>query len=620
MTSDHVFLSHSSKNKTWTEALARNLVENGVAVFFDTWHISGGDRFVLSLEDATARSRAAVIVLTPDATESNWVRDEYDSFKRRHNTPGSSFRIVPVLLEPKSTKFGFLKNLQHVDFTDADRYATALGELIAALRGDPPGSDPQPATVVDNPYARHSSAAATAVDLLAPPSTFTGRDEDVDHALKAMNSASLMLHGLQGMGGIGKTALAREVATHLEGTFSRRCEINLRGVSGDGAGPVSPEAAMRAILVWYAPHQRLPDDTAQLSQLYQHTLANAPILLLLDNAAHAGQVEPLLPRSGSAAIVTTRKKFSMTRVGVEFREVGLLDEADAIALAQKHCKALTDAQAKTLAVELCASLPLAIEIAASGLAIQLDAFTVDEVFADLRQRRLKTFADLKAAAEGDVDAQSTPVALNTSIGWSYDALPDDASRERFLEISVFPCDFDAVAAAAEWNEELDDDVVHIAKTSLGMLRRAGLLLEDENGTSTNGSHRFVMHDLVHDWARQRLATTNGERRTIQRRFIRHFTQLLAFANHLYLEGKPVEGLRFYDHESANIGAAFEFAKVDADHVSVIAIANTGALVMDLRQSRQQRIEWMSVQRDAARAIGDRQAEGGSTGKPRTCPR
>lgn len=73
-----VFISHRSENKPWVEVLARNLKNQGYSVFLDSWELVPGKSLVSSLYEALKRSRKGILVATPEAIESGWVREEYD--------------------------------------------------------------------------------------------------------------------------------------------------------------------------------------------------------------------------------------------------------------------------------------------------------------------------------------------------------------------------------------------------------------------------------------------------------------------------------------------------------------------------------------------------------------
>jgi hypothetical protein len=136
-----VFLSYKSEYLPWVEVLARNLQRQGLTVWLDDWQRVPGDPVGRSLEDGLNASRAAVLVVTPEAAQSGWVQSEYEQMRLRQRR-GDGFRCIPLFLQA-SEGFAFLHELFAVDFRKADTpilYRRRLHELVCGLRGMPAGS------------------------------------------------------------------------------------------------------------------------------------------------------------------------------------------------------------------------------------------------------------------------------------------------------------------------------------------------------------------------------------------------------------------------------------------------------------------------------------------------
>jgi hypothetical protein len=109
------------------------------------------------------------------------------------------------------------------------------------------------------------------------------------------------------MGGIGKSALAFKLAEHLTSHYSDgQLYLDLEGVNTE---PKSVAEAMKHIIHAYHPTAEIPENQAELTGLYQSVLYGKRGLLLLDNAASAEQVEPLIPPSSWFLLVTSRQHF-----------------------------------------------------------------------------------------------------------------------------------------------------------------------------------------------------------------------------------------------------------------------------------------------------------------------
>ena len=149
-------------------------------------------------------------------------------------------------------------------------------------------------------------AAAPVVSALhqlpAPPPDFTGRGQELTELLAAVEQGGVSISGLQGLGGVGKTALALKLAEQLKPRYQdAQFYLDLKGVTDK---PLTPAEAMAHVIRAYHPTAKLPEDEAGLGGLYRSVLHNQKALLLMDNAKDSQQVEPLLPPLGCLLLVT----------------------------------------------------------------------------------------------------------------------------------------------------------------------------------------------------------------------------------------------------------------------------------------------------------------------------
>lgn len=137
-----IFISYLSLQCNWAEILANNLTAQGYKVFFDRWEISGGQHFVCVLDQALRSSRTAILIATPESTDSSWVQREYElMLQLEHELP--NFRFIPVVWGTPPD-FPFLSNYHRVDFktsTEAE-YREAFQCLLAAIKRQSPGAKP----------------------------------------------------------------------------------------------------------------------------------------------------------------------------------------------------------------------------------------------------------------------------------------------------------------------------------------------------------------------------------------------------------------------------------------------------------------------------------------------
>ena len=415
--------------------------------------------------------------------------------------------------------------------------------------------------------------------LPAPPADFVGRKKDLVELRRAIKKgAGATICGLQGQGGVGKTALALVLAQEMAADFpDAQIFLDLQGVSEK---PLSTADAMAHVVRSFYPDSKLPEG-GQLAAAYRDVLAGQRVLLLMDNASGPDQVAPLVPPPGCALLVTSRQKFALP--GLAVRDLELLPEKDACALLLGIAGRIGD-RAGAIA-RLCGYLPFALRIAAGSLVERPD---------------LSVEAFEKRLGRGKEQAAMGEKVLGIGL-----SLLTDAFQQRFRHLAVFAGDFDAPAAGAVWGlgeDETDD-------TLGGFVR--GSLLEGKDG-------RYKLHDLARVFAASRL--TEEEREQGELRHAEHYCGVLARADDLYLDGKEhnLAGLALFDRERHQIaaGQAWAAGKLQVREEAARLASrypDAGAYVLSLRLSLRQRIAWLEAGREGARQATDRVMEGNHLG-------
>lgn len=166
MAHDGIFLSHSSADRDFANALAHLLRNSGMDVWYDDGNMASGN-LMKSITQELSSSKAFVIILSKAALSSEWVRQEA-RWAVELAVQDPTRIIVPVMVspvEPTDLTAGngwlFLRGFQSVTVADHDPYAQAdaVGralQLQGILPYIPP-STPEPATD-DEPVSRSEAA------------------------------------------------------------------------------------------------------------------------------------------------------------------------------------------------------------------------------------------------------------------------------------------------------------------------------------------------------------------------------------------------------------------------------------------------------------------------------
>jgi tetratricopeptide (TPR) repeat protein len=421
--------------------------------------------------------------------------------------------------------------------------------------------------------------------LPPPPGDFTGREGELRELREAIEHGGVHISGLQGQGGVGKTALALKLAAELASRFpDAQIFLDLKGATEK---PLTAAEGLAFVLHSFHPEAKLPEGENELCSLFRSVLNGKRVLLLMDNARDAKQVQPLIPLKGSALLVTSRMAFTLP--GLKQKKLDTLPPEDAmrllLAIAPRIGNA-ADAIAKA-----CGYLALALRLAATAIAEHADIDPADYArrLAD-ESRRLKLLPG----------AASDP-SMEASIGLSYNLLSAEM-QTRWRMLGVFPDSFDTRAAAAVW--ETGDDA---ARGALSDLVRFSILDWDE------ATHRYRLHDLMRDFARGKL--TEAERDATAERHSRHYADVLGATDALYLKGGEsiLPGLALFDLERGNIEAGQAWAAAHAEKNREAAqlcssYPDRGAYVLGLRQHPRDSIRWLESAVAAARTLTNRRAE------------
>ncbi|MBL7253105.1 ATP-binding protein [Paractinoplanes lichenicola] len=310
---------------------------------------------------------------------------------------------------------------------------------------------------------------------------FTGRADELDRLRQALGDAgrsgsAVVISAIAGMAGVGKTQLAVH-AGHLlirAHVVDRVLFVNLRGFHPDpGQPPADPAAVLDAFLrLLGVSGHRIPYGLEDRASAYRGRLAGSRTLVVLDNAATAEQVRPLLPDTpGCLALVTSRRTLTGLSPAAVALAVDVFTPGEAAAFLRANLTQ-PDPGAVDRIAALCGYLPLALSLVAGHIR-SFPHWTLtdhaDRLAERHRNRRLDSGVEL-------------------ALDLSYQDLP--AEQQRLLGLAALHPgqDFDAYAAAALLGTD--------PRASLGALLRDHLLQATAPG-------RYTFHDLVRAYATDR---------------------------------------------------------------------------------------------------------------------
>lgn len=311
---------------------------------------------------------------------------------------------------------------------------------------------------------------------------FTGRNSEINEiaeqiAATAAHSTAVNVHVIDGMPGVGKSALAVHVAHLLSNQFpDRQLFVDLHAHTA-GKAPADPAATLADLLASDGLDPRhLPAELQKLAALWRARMAGRRALLVLDNAADSAQVAPLLPGGADTLVlITSRRHLGDLPCAVATISLDLLPPRDAVEMFMRVAPRGSNQQEQVAnLVSLAGHLPLAISLLARVYA-RHPSWSLLDLIEETRARLLTL------SAEHDTVAAAFDLSYKTL----------NPARQRFFRLlGLHPGgDLDPYAAAALTGTTLTQATKH-----LDALHGDHLLTEPAR-------RRYRMHDLLRAHAR-----------------------------------------------------------------------------------------------------------------------
>ncbi len=391
---------------------------------------------------------------------------------------------------------------------------------------------------------------------------FVGREAELAQVTAALDEHRLVT--LRGLGGMGKTRLADEVAARLSQGFDDGVWVV------ELAHIANSEPAVAAALVERLGAQTagFPDEAAALSAGLRNWRA-----LVLDNCEAVPAAAPLVGRllrecPGLRLLATSQQLLGlMGEQQIEVQPMASPPEGAAQATlgrldsyllfrdrAQKQFPGWEPAEGQTALVaeilRLTDGIPLAIELAAAWV----DRVALPELRDGLQRRRLEYLARSGPGIE-----EQRHASLAACIDWAFGLLESPDQRNLFAQLWVFAGGLFAedVAALCRSNQPA---------AALEALRSRSLLAWEES----LGRTRYRLLPTVRDYAGSKL--TPAQREDLRRRHAGHFFAVLGTADDQVRGKEQMAGLARIGADLENVQSGMETAMETGDHRLVVRFA------------------------------------------------
>lgn len=312
---------------------------------------------------------------------------------------------------------------------------------------------------------------------------------------------------VHGPGGVGKSALVTRFAHEVAERYpDGQLYCDLRGA---GDVRVRMEDVLTGFLL--ALGVRLTTDPGglqDLQKLWWTWVKGRRILIFLDNAQHADQVQAVVPpEAGCAVLVTSRQPLYLRNtLDVRLEEFTELQSVELLARLAGDERVAADAEAAVRIAELCDHLPLAVSICGGRLAARR-TWSLGEMADRLSDERRRRLDELEIDDQIDKSVRAT-------LWLSYEDCTDLQRRLLRSFALLSAPDLPTWAAGSLLGTSKLDGVDQLEAL-------VDTQLVEYSGKDATGTGRYRLHDLVRLYARERAERedTDEQRRAVVDRIL-----------------------------------------------------------------------------------------------------
>ncbi|TKY58771.1 TMV resistance protein N [Spatholobus suberectus] len=410
-----------------TKGLYESLQARGIRVFLDDVGLERGEEIARGLMKAIDDSAAFIVIISENYASSHWCLEELAKIRetRRLVLP-VFYRVDPSQVRHQRGPFeaGFASHQRRFGENKVSKWREALKKV-----GGVAGwvfNDSEEGNLIRRLVQRIMKELSNTP--LGVPEFAVGLDERVEKVMKVLQvqSNGVKVLGLYGMGGAGKTTLAKALFNALVNRFEHRCFIsNVREVSSKhNDGLVSLQSKIIKDLFPGAGSPTISDVNVGISAIKGRVSENR-VLLVLDDVDDVKQLDALIGKretewfyDGSLVIITTRDTQVLPESHVnELYEVGELYPSEALELFSYHAWRINKPPEDFLnlsekIVSLTARMPLALEVFGSFLFGKRRVEEWEDAVEKLRLIRPQNLQDVLKISYDGLDEEEKSIFLD----------------------------------------------------------------------------------------------------------------------------------------------------------------------------------------------------------------
>nr|CDK13055.1 TIR-NBS-LRR disease resistance protein [Malus domestica] len=483
-----VFISFRGEDtrKNFTGHLHEALTKAGINAFIDD-ELRRREVITTELMRAIQGSRISIIVFSRRYLDSSWCLEELVNIMECRRTLGQL--VLPIFydVDPshvrKQTGSFAQSFLKHTDEKKVERWRAALTEASNLsgwdLRNTLDGHEAKFIRMITNDVTTKLNNKY--FDVAPYQVGIDTRVLDISNYLGIGDSDDVRVIGISGMGGIGKTTIAKAIYNRFYERFEGKSFL-------EKVREKKLEKLQKQLLFDILQTKTKVSSVAAGTALVRERFRRLKVLVIVDDVDDVKQLRELVGNShffgpGSRIIITTRNESVLKEFAVDkIYRAKVMDREEAFELLSWHAFRSSSCPSQYLALErevvnYCGGLPLALEVVGSTLFKR----SVDEWRSILDE--------LKIIPRGEIQAQ---------LKISYNRLNDNYKRQIFLDIAFFFIGMDK------------NDVMQILD-GCGFYATTGIeVLLDRCLVTINRENKIMMHDLLRDMGKDIVHAENPD--------------------------------------------------------------------------------------------------------------
>ncbi|CAN1287675.1 Disease resistance protein L6 [Linum perenne] len=489
-----VFLSFRGPDvrTSFADCLYSCLVRSRIRTFRDEEELRKGEQIAPSLVQAIIESKIHIPIFSQDYASSKWCLQELAKMVECWKQ-GKGHVILPIFyfMNPRDVrhqdgpyKQAFELHAQKHDADTVKEWREALQEVGKMKGWTVKDSDGQGA-VIDEVFSRVDSHLMMNYKLVSDQDCI-GIDFHVDEVMKLLDSdsQSVKVVSIHGIGGIGKTTIAKAVYDRVFTQFDRCCFLeDVRDTLTRNDGVLALQKKVISVIL---KHDARVEDNSQGIQVIKDRICKHKVLIVLDDIDDTFEFDKILGEigdfsPGSRFLFTTRDRILNFHTEYKSYELREMSHDYSLQLFSKHAFGMDYPPTDYISlshkfVEAAAGLPLALKVIGSLL------FRKDQKVWEEKLMQLK---------------EVPPSMVQKRLKISYDALNYE-EQQIFLDIACFFIGENKMLPIYMWS-----DCKFHPEGGISTLIIRSLI-------KVNESDKFWMHDHIRDLGRAIVRDENVE--------------------------------------------------------------------------------------------------------------